>query len=151
MKDRLAGNGDPSLVRPDVIVAVAKAKRGREQPQATARLPVENALSFRVVGDGLAEIKPGSNHREVSESGGWDEPDRALSFPARVHPVSGPSLTFGAVASARRPVFEAAGGPIHGSGRIVRIQSAKDAMKPRYRASAGARSRFRKCASGCRS
>jgi hypothetical protein len=59
MKDRLAGNSDPSLVGPNVIVAVAEAKRGRKQPQAAARLPVENELSLGVVGDGLAEIEPG--------------------------------------------------------------------------------------------
>src|ERR1700730_2000195 len=90
MKDRLAGNSDPSLVGPNVIVAVAEAKRGRKQPQSVARLPVENELSLGVVGDGLAEIEPGNDHREVSESGGWDEPDRALSFPAGFTPFPAP-------------------------------------------------------------
>src|ERR1700730_18253517 len=98
MKDRLAGNADPSLVGPDVIVAVAEAKRGRKQPQAAARLPVENALSLRVVGDGLAEIEPGGccDHREVSESGGRDKPDALSLLPPgspRFRPLSLSALT----------------------------------------------------------
>src|SRR5258708_5328668 len=121
MKDRLAGNSDPSLVGPNVIVAVAEAKRGRKQPQAAARLPVENKLSPRVVGDGLAEIEPGGccSHREVSESGGREEPDALSLFPPG-SPVSGPSLTFGAVSSAGRSSRRPAR-PSHGSGRIARM------------------------------
>src|SRR5277367_5170490 len=84
MKDRFAGNGDPSLVRANVMVAVAEAERGGEQEQTAARMPVKEALFVRVVGDGLAEIEPGCrfDHREVSESGGRDEPDALSLFPA---------------------------------------------------------------------
>src|SRR5260370_16218239 len=122
MKDRLAGNSDPSLVGPNVIVAVAEAKRGRKQPQAAARLPVENELSLGVVGDGLAEIEPGSccDHREVSESRGWDEPDRALSFPDGFTPFPAPlSLS----APSLQPQAGLRGGrraASHGRGRTAR-------------------------------
>src|SRR6202048_1386511 len=111
MNDGLAADGDPSLVGPDVIVAVAEAKRGRKQPQAGAPPPVENKLSLGVVGDGLAEIEPGSDHREVSESGGWDEPDRALSFPAGFTPFPAPLSPCGPPPSRPGPVCEAPGAP----------------------------------------
>ena len=47
MKDRFGGNGDPSLVGPDVIVAVAETERGREQHELAARMPVKEALRLQ--------------------------------------------------------------------------------------------------------
>jgi hypothetical protein len=112
MKDRFGGNGDPSLVGPDVIVAVAETERGREQHELAARMPVKEALFVRVVGDGLAEIEPGYrfDHREVSESGWRDEPDALSLFPAgspRFRHLS----HFRRRLFTSRPVFEASGAP----------------------------------------